>query len=232
MTPRGVSLHSAPVPLGVRTANNRGRDPAAGSVGLEDARAFAESPKLDEAAELLARIPLTAIAYAFSSSSYALGASGDDALKLRLEKQTRGIPIAVAGVSARLALHALNIRRVAIVHPPWFSPHLDQQGAEYFRTAGFDVVYHAPATMPFEYGGVDPAHLYQWLRANVPKDMDGVMIGGNGFRAIGAIDALEHALGKPVVTANQVAFWHAMRAGRIQAAVAGYGRLFRTSLPV
>jgi maleate isomerase len=33
-----------------------------------------------------------------------------------------------------------------------------------------------------------------------------VFIGGNGFRAIGAIASLEEDLGCPVLSANQVAF--------------------------
>ena len=42
---------------------------------------------------------------------------------------------------------------------------------------------------------------------------EGVFIGGNGFRAIGVIKALEDSLDRPVLTANQVAFWCAQRDG-------------------
>jgi maleate isomerase len=143
----GISIHAAPVPFGPRSATQRGRDPAASALTLEGARSFAESPKLEEATELLARMPLKAIAYCFTSSSYALGAAGDETLKARLEKQTQGIPVVITCMSAKLALHALGVQRLAIIHPPWFSVQLDRQGADYFRTAGFDVVYHAPAAL-------------------------------------------------------------------------------------
>lgn len=51
---------------------------------------------------------------------------------------------------------------------------------------------------------------------------------GNGFRAIGVIAALEEDLGRPVLTANQVAFWYALREAGVRASVNGYGRLFST----
>lgn len=41
---------------------------------------------------------------------------------------------------------------------------------------------------------------------HAPSNMEGVFIAGNGFRAIGVIAALEEDLGRPVLTANQVAF--------------------------
>ena len=51
---------------------------------------------------------------------------------------------------------------------------------------------------------------------------------GNGFRAIGVIETLEEDLGRPVLTANQVAFWYALREAGVRAPVKGYGRLFNT----
>ena len=39
-----------------------------------------------------------------------------------------------------------------------------------------------------------------------PKSAEAVFIGGNGFGAIGVIEALEENLNRPILTANQVAF--------------------------
>ncbi len=58
-----------------------------------------------------------------------------------------------------------------------------------------------------------------------------MFVGGNGFRAVGAIRALEVALARPVLTANQTVFWHALRLGGIRASVVGYGQLFSRELP-
>jgi CheY-like chemotaxis protein len=46
---------------------------------------------------------------------------------------------------------------------------------------------------------VHPGTIYEWTRAHVLKNADAVFIGGNGFRAVGAIEALEKDLGRPVL---------------------------------
>ena len=40
-------------------------------------------------------------------------------------------------------------------------------------------------------------------------------------------EALELALGRPVLTANQVGFWAALRAASVAASVTNYGRILR-----
>jgi maleate isomerase len=71
-----------------------------------------------------------------------------------------------------------------------------------------------------------PAELYEWVHNQAPPIAEGVFIGGNGFRAIGVIAALEEDLGRPVLTANQAAFWHALCLARVRAEVAEYGQVF------
>ena len=81
MAPPGVAIYAARVPF-------------------VDASAFAQPPHVDTAAELLAAVPLHAIIYAFTSSSYLLGTEADTALKARLEQRTRGIPVVIPAVAA------------------------------------------------------------------------------------------------------------------------------------
>ena len=109
-------------------------------IASDRVRAIADPPQVDDAAKSLATAPLHAIAYCFTSSSYMRGAADDAALKSRLEARTRGIPVVIAATAAVTALNALGIKRFALISPPWFSAELDQQGADYFRSQGFDVV--------------------------------------------------------------------------------------------
>jgi maleate isomerase len=152
-------------------------------------------------------------------------------LKARLEARTRGIPVAITCLAAVSALRAFGARRIALVHPPWFAEELDRRGAEYFQHQGFDVVFHARAPLRSDRGNFQPRPLYEWAQANVPKEVDAVFFGGNGMRTIGAIQALEEALDKPVITSNQVAFWQALRLANIPARIYGYGQLFEKQLP-
>ena len=223
LAPDGISIHSARVPFGAYKPGGR-MDP---TIADDPVRAFADPPFVDDAAELLAAAPLHAIVYGFTSSSYVRGAADDAALKARLEKRTRGIPVIIPCAAAIAALTVVAAKRLAVVSPPWFSDEMDKQGARYFQSQGFDVVHNSPAGLPSDQQAIQPSQLYEWVSAHVPENAEAVFIGGNGFRAIGVIKALEENLARPVLTANQVAFWHALRLSGTRAPVFNYGRIFQ-----
>ncbi len=228
MAPDGVSIHATRVPLEVMRAGGL-MDP---TIALEPVRVFADPPLVDDAAELLAAAPLHAIGFAFTSSSYVRGAADDEILRQRLEKRSRGIPVAITSASVVLALRALGAEKIALVDPPWFSPELTALGVDYFSGQGFEIVYADPAGMPSEQRAINPGQLFEWVREHVPAEADAVYIGGNGLRAVGVIKALDEDLRIPVLTANQSLFWHLLRLAGTHAPVDGYGRLFDHELPV
>jgi maleate isomerase len=217
MAPPGVAIYAARVP-----EEHRGQD--------VDARAFAQH--VDTAAELLAEAPLHAIVYAFTSSSYLLGPEADMALKARLEQRTHDIPVVIPAVAAVEALRVCGLRRLALIHPPWFRDEVTQAGATYFRGHGFDVVYAGSVEPARDFREVHAGELYEWARKQVPAEAEAVFFGGNGLRAIGVIRALEEDLDRTVLTANQVALWQALRYGGTRAPVGGYGRLFTQQVGV
>ena len=207
MAPKGVSVHTARVPL-------------------VDVKTFSSPPYADNATELLAPLPLNAIVFAFTTSSYVLGPEAEHELTARLEKRSNGIPVLLPCIAAVTAFHLLGVKRIAVIHPPWFAEDVIQRGATYFRTRGFEVSHVGQLTPTRKFSEVAPAELYAWVREHVPKEAEAVFIAGNGLRAIGTISALEADLGRTVLTANQVSFWHALRQAGIRATVDGYGRLF------
>src|SRR5215467_473305 len=220
MAPEGVSVH-------------------VGRVLLLDTRTYADPPHPDDATALLAALPMQAIVFAFTTTSYILGPNGEQALKARLEKRSNGIPLLLTGAAAVAAFRALGVRRIALIHPPWFADDEQELGVAYFRNQGFDVVYAnqmrlrgfsiAEPTDPLrKFTEVYPAELYAFARTEVPATAEAVFFGGNGFRAIGMIAALEQELGRPVLTGNQVVFWNALRHAGVRAPVNGYGRVFTT----
>lgn len=227
MAPSGVSIHATRVPLGVYGQGGK-MDP---TIADDPVRAFADPPLVDDAAELLAAAPLHAIVYGFTSSSYVRGAADDAVLKNRLEARTQGIPIVIPCAAAALALTSLGVARLALINPPWFSAELSQSGARYFQDKGIKVVHDGPAGLPSDQRAIHPGQLYEWVRANTPGNAQAVFIGGNGCRAIGVIKALEEDLGRPVLTANQVAFWQALRISGTRTPVVGYGQIFGHELP-
>jgi len=210
MAPPGVSIHAS------RMRWQRG-----------DPRASAESPHVDSAAELLAYVNPRAIMYGYMSSSYVLGAAGDEAFRSRLEKAAGGVPAILAAQAASAALRVVNARRVAIVHPPWFSEETSEKGKVYFEGQGFAVVSCARLLPLRDFQEVPPAEVYDWVATTVPKEAEAVLIAGNGLRAVGVIQALEEQLRRPVLTANQVTFWAALKTVGSAAQVTQFGRLFK-----
>jgi maleate isomerase len=219
MAPEGVSVHVA-------------------RVQLVDTRTFGDPPHPDDATALLAALPMQAIVFAFTTTCYILGPKGEETLKTRLEKRSNGIPVILPCPAAVAAFRALGVRRVALIHPPWFADDEQQLGIAYFRDQGFDVVYAnqmrlrglsvaKPSDPLRKFTELYPAELYAFARTEVPATAEAVLFSGNGFRAIGAISALEQDLGRPVLTANQVSFWYALRQAGVRDAVKGYGRVFR-----
>jgi maleate isomerase len=167
--------------------------------------------------------------FAFTSSSYFLGAAGDEALRIRLERVASGIPVILAAEAASAALRAVSARRVAIIHPPWFSEETNDRGGAYFQGQGFEVVSCARLLPLREFQEVPPSEVHRWVATAVPKEAEAVLIAGNGMRAVGVISALEDTLSRPVLTANQVTFWGALkRVGKFPQ-VSEFGRLFRAA---
>lgn len=208
MAPLGISIH------GARVAR-RGA-----------ARSFAEAPQVDTATEQLAGLKPQAVLFAFTSSSYAIGPEADAAVRTRLETYTNGAPVLLTCEAAVEALRLLGSRRLALVHPPWFSEQANEQGIEYFRRQGFDVLTSSRLSPERAFQEVSPAEVFAWTSAHVPPNVDAVFIGGNGLRAIRTIQRLERQLHRPVLTANQVLLWQALRRLGVAERVARYGRLF------
>jgi hypothetical protein len=99
MAPDGVSVHAARVALG-------------------DVGAYSDPPGPDNATQLLARLPLDSIVFAFTTSSYLLGRAGEQALAARLEKRSNGIPVVFPCLGAVAAFRRLAVQRIALFHPP------------------------------------------------------------------------------------------------------------------
>jgi maleate isomerase len=223
MAPASIGIHATRVPFGAMAAGG-GMD---STIPLAPVRAFSEPPHLDEAAELLAATPLGAIAYGFTSSAYVIGADGEAAMIERLERRTRGIPVVAPCAATLDGLRALGARRVALFDPPWFDAELSALGRAYYEAAGMDVVHSGPCGLPSDQAAITPEALHGWVREHVPDEADAIVVGGNGFRAVGAIAAIERDCDRAVLTANQALLWGALRAaGTDAAAVTGYGRLF------
>jgi maleate isomerase len=214
----------APGRLATRVARITGTadgDPAS-PTALE---ALTTAPFLDLAVGQLLTEPIEVIGYASTTSAYVIGFEAETAMISRLSRLTAR-PVAATCASAVRALRVLQVERVALIGAPWFDPEFNELGRVYFASQGFDVVSSASAELSQDPRAIEPAAVREWVSRTVPDAAQAVFIGGNGFRAAGAIEALEAAVGCHVLTSNQVLLWQLLAYAGDTCEINGYGRLF------
>jgi maleate isomerase len=187
-------------------------------------RLLTDPSALDEAVAAFGG-SVDAIGYASTSTGYAIGFDAEAAMLGRLS-QRWGLPVAGTSLSASAALRDLHVQRVALVHPPWFDGELNELGAAYFRSQGFEVVSSESAGLANDPRRIEPGAIVEWISRQIDDDAEAVLIGGTGFRAARAIQALEGRLGRPVLESNQVLLWSILATVQADFEVGGYGRLF------
>jgi maleate isomerase len=187
--------------------------------------ALTESPYLDDAAARVLTVPVDVVGHASTTSGYAIGFDAEMAMVSRLSQLT-GLPVGATCPAAVRALRVLEVGRVALIGAPWFEPHFNELGAAYFASQGFEIVSSESADLSQDPRAIEPAAVTEWASHHVDDSAEAVFIGGNGFRAAQAIQPLEAALDRPVLTSNQVLLWQLLAYADDTVEVGGYGQLF------
>jgi maleate isomerase len=188
-------------------------------------RTLATPSALHQAVARLRQASVDVIAYASTTSGYAIGHAADVDLTGRLS-QMAGVPVVSSGLAATQALKAL-VHRVALIHPPWFEEAFTDLAAAYFRDQGIETVTLTATPLPKDPERVRPGHVIDWVSRHVDPSTEAIFIAGNGFRAARAIEEIERRTGQPVLEANQVLLWSILTTTGTTLNVQGYGRLFR-----
>ncbi|HWD83241.1 MAG TPA: hypothetical protein VG497_30285 [Kribbella sp.] len=157
----------------------------------------------EQAAAALPAVDVLAIAS--TGTGYSLGYDEESALVRRLHERWN-VPVCATSMAAVEALQSHHVHRISLVHPPWFGQDLNDLGAAYFRSQGFEVVQAQLADLPDDPEHIQPAMVVDWVMQHLDPRAEAVFLGGNGFRAARAIDDLQRRTGRIVLTANQVLF--------------------------
>jgi maleate isomerase len=196
--------------------------------GTQSFRTYLADPShADIAASLLASLKLPVVLYAYSTTSYVMQLADADAFRLRIMERSQADAVVLAASALLDALRALDVHRLAVVHPPWFDNEQNSLGRTYFSARGFDVVACAPITPARRFTEVAAKEVHDWIVGHTPPQAEAVVVAGNGLRAVGAIDALETSLGRPVITANQAMLWKGLHLAGAPSDLKYYGQLFR-----
>jgi maleate isomerase len=208
--PAGVTLHVTRLPL--RTV-----EPSSTARVVEDIES--ESQKLADA-------DVNAIVLAATAPSSRNGIGYDRELIGRIETAS-GRRATTASTALIQALGVLGVKRL-VLGAPW-SEATNVTTAGFIEASGFRVLEHRAMghASNLEIGLLDAQTAYDSGVAVDRADAEAVMLACGNWPTLGIVDGLEAALGKPVLTTNQVSLWAVLRLAGHRAPVSGWGRLLR-----
>lgn len=196
--------------------------------------ALAASSDLEVAADRLRAVHPASAAYVDTSISFVRGAEGAADLTRRIEAFLK-VPAVVTSTAVVDAAHALGIRSVGVISvyldeinatmPGFFDP----QGVRIARIQGLAGHVMSDSETSTELSRVAPGDLVAAGRAVDGDDIDAVFIPCTAVRTLDAIEPLEAAIGKPVITAIHATMWRVSRLAGLTHDAPGGGRLFETA---
>ena len=207
MLPAGVSLHTTRLKL----------------TGSSDADLLGMIDRLDEGAGLLADACVDLILFHCTAvSTWDVGM--DQALPPRITAAT-GVAATSTARGLLAALRALQARRIVMVSP--YIEATNVREAAFFESHGVTMLSTVGLGIAAakDMITVEPGAWYRLVRDNAREDADAYLISCTAVRSLEVVADLERDLGKPVLTSNQAAVWHALRTMGVRDAIAGFGRL-------
>ncbi|CAN7278215.1 maleate cis-trans isomerase [Mycolicibacterium frederiksbergense] len=178
----------------------------------------------DGAAQLASERP-DAVMWACTSGSFVFGAAGA-ADQVSAVAAAAGVPASSTSIAFVDALRFLGLHRVAVAasYPDDVAQHfvafLSAGGAEVV-SMGSHGIYTAA-----EVGTLEPARVIEMVTAADHPDAEAVLVPDTAMHTLAIIEALEDAVGKPVLTANQVTVWKGLHLLGEVPALPGLGTLF------
>ena len=210
LRPDGVGIHFTPVPIpdSITVAT-------LGDIGDNLAEA---------AALLLPDGTLDVVAYACSSGSVVLG---EERTFAELNRGAPGAKATSLITGVMRGLRAVGAERVVVGTP--YLDEINRIEADYMRRCGFDVlaIHGLGIERDSDMVRVAPGYIADFAAAIDRPDADAVFLSCGALRSLDVVEAIETALGKPVVVSNQAMIWDTLRLAGINDRIDGYGRLLR-----
>jgi maleate isomerase len=108
------------------------------------------------------------------------------------------------------ALNHLRIKKLVLISP--YVRQTNEHEVRYLSECGFNVVHeHGLALDSDGYIAVTPREWIGVTKDNARSDADGYLLSCTNTRTIEAVEELERALGKPVITSNQATLWACLK---------------------
>ena len=166
---------------------------------------------ITEPLRLIAGVRPSIVLYGCTSATLTHGSSFDRGLAETIQATCGAASLTAAG-SLVMALTALGVRRVGFSSP--YLGEINDQAVAFLADNGIETVKRADigrALGNYGQGDLTPDEVHNLaLRADRP-DAEAIVLSCTDMRAVEAIDRIEAATGKPVVTSNQAMMFCAMR---------------------
>ncbi|MFF7752606.1 decarboxylase [Streptomyces sp. NPDC007971] len=179
-------------------------------VSLDLARLVSEHETLDEAVRALIAVAPEVVAYACTSGSFVAGIAGEQAMCAAMSRSGGGLSSVTTSGALLEALTELRVRRVALVTP--YTVSVTRSLEEYVAEAGVRVTGCAFMGLTRHIWQVPYRDVVTMARAAVrPGSADALFISCTNLPTYDVIPQLEAELRIPVLSANQVTMWAALR---------------------
>jgi maleate cis-trans isomerase len=170
--------------------------------------------------------PVSAVVWACTSGSFVFGWDGA-CEQVRQMESAAGVPCSSTSLAFARAAAALGVRRVSV--GATYPADLAGYFVEFLGAAGLEVA-EASSNGIFtaaEAGRLGREAVLALGRASDHPDAEAVLLPDTALHTAAWLDALEAAVGKPVLTANQVSVWEGLRLAGDGRRRPGMGELFR-----
>ena len=137
-----------------------------------------------------------------------------------------GVPASSTSLAFVTALQALEIEKVAVAAT--YPQDLAAEFVAFLSQGGTQVVQLESLGIwtAVEVGDVGREQVLEFVRANDHADAEALLIPDTALHTTAFLSELDDAIGKPVLTANQVTMWEALRLGGRAQRQRGFGQLF------
>ncbi|MEG8277660.1 maleate cis-trans isomerase family protein [Streptomyces sp. AHA2] len=175
-----------------------------------DAQGAHSAARLAAEVQELRHAGADAVVWASTSGGFVQGWDGAQD-QVRTLAQAAGMPASSTSFGFVHAVRELGARRVAV--GATYPQEVAQLFAQFLRSDGVDVVSvrGSGGTPAGEVGGWGEAELLAFARESDHPEAEALLLPGTDLHTAAHIPALEKELGKPVLTANQVTVWEALR---------------------
>lgn len=194
-------------------------------------RQMGEPERLTKGVEQLRLAGAEAVVWACTSGGFVHGWEGAQE-QVRTLATTAGMAASSTSFAFVHAAREIGAGRVAVgaTYPD------DVAGlfGDFLRAGGLEVtgVHGAGTGTAAEVGDWGEAEVFALARAADAPDAEAVLLPDTALHTVAYLPALEKELGKPVLTANQVTVWEALRLADRRVNAPGLGALFTREPPV